>query len=111
MLMIVVTIVAWGPTLAQQSVVESKHNLSAMGPGTIRAASEQEVCIFCHTPHRAASTRPLWNREAPILPYTPYTSSSMDADLDQPTGSSKMCLSCHDGSIALGGRLLTTVEF
>ena len=39
--------------------------------------------------------------------YTVYTSSSLDADdimgqLDQPGGSSKLCLSCHDGTLAIG---------
>jgi predicted CXXCH cytochrome family protein len=90
---------------AQQSVVDSVHNLSVSGPGDIRAGLEQQVCIFCHTPHGSASVLPLWNREAPVTPYTVYSSSALDAAPDQPTGSSKMCLSCHDGSIALGSVL------
>ena len=40
---------------APASVVNSPHNLSAAGPGTVRATGEQQVCIFCHTPHNAAS--------------------------------------------------------
>lgn len=90
---------------AQQSVVDSVHNLSATGAGEIRAVSEQQVCIFCHTPHRSAAARPLWNRQEPLTPYTVYTSSALDAEPGQPTGASKMCLSCHDGSIALGSVL------
>ncbi len=84
------------------SVVQSPHNLSAGGPGPIRAASENEVCIFCHAPHNASPIRPLWNREMPTEAYTIYTSRALDAELGQPTGASKMCLSCHDGTIALG---------
>lgn len=86
----------------QQSVVVSPHNLSAGGPGTIRATSEDEVCIFCHTPHNASPIRPLWNRELPTSSYTVYESRSLDAQPGQPTGASKLCLSCHDGTIALG---------
>ncbi len=85
-----------------QSVLDSPHNLSAMGPGTIRAVSEQEICIFCHTPHNAMPIKPLWNRALPTSSYTVYTSRSLDAQPGQPTGASKLCLSCHDGTIALG---------
>lgn len=83
----------------------TRHNLSATGPGTVRAVSEDEVCVFCHTPHNAeqAAPAPLWNRALSGATYTPYTSSSLDATgLGQPGGSSKLCLSCHDGTIALG---------
>ncbi|MBL9120848.1 MAG: hypothetical protein JNL80_13135 [Phycisphaerae bacterium] len=85
-----------------QSVVISPHNLSASGPGQIRATSEQEICIFCHTPHNATAIKPLWNRELPTSSYTVYSSRSLDAQPGQPTGASKLCLSCHDGTIALG---------
>ncbi len=93
------------PAAGQQSVVDSLHNLSATGRGEIRAAVEGEVCIFCHTPHRSEAVQPMWNRESSGLPYTVYTSSALDAEPGQPTGASKMCLSCHDGSIALGSVL------
>ncbi|MHC5026744.1 MAG: cytochrome c3 family protein [Planctomycetota bacterium] len=93
------------PALGQRSVIDSVHNLAAGGPGEVRAAFEQEVCIFCHTPHRSAAVEPLWNRRSSGVPYTVYSSRSLDADPGQPTGSSKMCLSCHDGSIALGSVL------
>ncbi len=85
-----------------QSVIDSPHNLSASGPGNVRAASEDQVCIFCHTPHNASPIKPLWNRSLPTSSYTPYTSRSLDARPGQPTGTSKLCLSCHDGTIALG---------
>jgi predicted CXXCH cytochrome family protein len=84
------------------SVVNSPHNLSATGTGPVRAAFEQEICIFCHTPHNARPIRPLWNRATPVEAYTIYTSQSLEANPGQPTGTSKMCLSCHDGTIAVG---------
>lgn len=85
------------------SIRSTKHNLSISGPGTITASSEDQICIFCHIPHREDSEKPyLWNRSSPSEPYTPYLSSTLNADVGQPTGSSRMCLSCHDGTIALG---------
>ncbi|MCK4659044.1 MAG: hypothetical protein KAV82_05930, partial [Phycisphaerae bacterium] len=90
---------------ADESIVNSKHDLSARGPGPIRAVSENEICIFCHTPHNAAPQTPLWNRENPRVHYRIYESSTTDARIDQPSGPSKMCLSCHDGSMALGNVL------
>ena len=86
----------------QASVVNSPHNLSASGPGPVRAATENEVCIFCHAPHNSSPIQPLWNRLMPTEGYTIYTSRALNAKPGQPTGSSKMCLSCHDGTIALG---------
>jgi predicted CXXCH cytochrome family protein len=96
-----------GATYGQQSssIQNSPHNLSASGPGTIRASAEEQICIFCHTPHNAAPIQPLWNRNVPVTAYTPYSSNSLDAKPGQPTGSSKLCLSCHDGTIALGSVL------
>lgn len=85
-----------------QSIVNSPHNLSTSGPGVVRAVTEEQVCIFCHTPHNASPIRPLWNRALPTSSYTVYTSKSLDARPGQPTGASKLCLSCHDGTIAVG---------
>ena len=66
---------------------------------------EDEICIFCHTPHHAntAVPIPLWNRSLQTTNYTPYSSptGTMHATVGQPTGISKVCLSCHDGTIAI----------
>lgn len=80
----------------------SKHNLSASGPGTVKATTESQMCVFCHAPHNASPSAPLWNKRAPGSTYTPYTSSTSLARAGQPTGASLACLSCHDGTIALG---------
>ncbi|RMF78335.1 MAG: hypothetical protein D6744_10215 [Planctomycetota bacterium] len=87
---------------ADDSVVNSKHDLSAFGPGPVRATEESRVCVFCHTPHNASPQAPLWNRHNPTSYYRIYRSRTTDARVDQPGASSKLCLSCHDGSIALG---------
>ena len=97
----------------------TKHNLSAVADGTVyaggavpartvKATTEQQVCVFCHTPHGATlGLTPLWNRKLSNAVYIPYSSSSLDANviqgiLGQPGGSSKLCLSCHDGTLAVG---------
>jgi predicted CXXCH cytochrome family protein len=87
---------------AQQTILTSKHNLSATGPGPVHAITEQRVCIFCHTPHGARDVAPLWNRRDSTAAYLPYNSPTLKAQVGQPTGASKLCLSCHDGTIALG---------
>jgi len=88
----------------------NKHNLSIFGPGlpgvTRAAEGEERVCIFCHTPHHANTSRsnqtPLWSRELSTKTYDLYASSSFQSNPQQPTGSARLCLSCHDGTIALG---------
>ncbi len=90
---------------AQDRVSETVHNLSASGPGQTRAQAEGEVCIFCHAPHNTNAVSPLWNRDLPASSYRIYESSTLDARPGQPTGASKLCLSCHDGTIALGNVL------
>ena len=84
------------------SIVNSPHNLSVSSPGTIKALTESQICIFCHTPHNSVSDAPLWNRFSSGETYIPYTSTTIKAVPGQPTGDSKLCLSCHDGTIALG---------
>ncbi len=85
-----------------QSIVNTVHNLSVSGSGTIKATSESEICIFCHTPHNSSPRQPLWNRPDPGSNYTLYNSSTIQASPGQPDGASALCLSCHDGTIALG---------
>lgn len=92
----------------EANIRQTKHNLSSSGPGTVKATTETQICVFCHTPHAAtASAAPLWNRNLGTTTYTPYSSNSLDANviegtLGQPGGSSKLCLSCHDGTLAIG---------
>ena len=97
-----------GQSAPVSDVRNTRHNLSASGTGTVKASTESQVCAFCHTPHGATlGESPLWNRKLGVTPYTPYISSSLDANviqgtLDGPGGSSKLCLSCHDGTLAIG---------
>jgi len=84
------------------TVANTRHNLSTSGPGTVKASSESRICVFCHTPHNASANAPLWNRRESGRTYIPYSSTTATANPGQPTGASILCLSCHDGTIALG---------
>ncbi|MES9971004.1 MAG: cytochrome c3 family protein [Candidatus Thiodiazotropha sp.] len=83
-------------------VAFTKHNLAVSGTGAIRAISEREICIFCHIPHGRSPGVSRWNRDTRGGYYIPYTSSTAISFAGQPNGSSVLCLSCHDGTIALG---------
>jgi predicted CXXCH cytochrome family protein len=105
-------------TAAGRGVNASPHNLSVGGPNPLYAFDEIRVCVFCHTPHNAQPTSlaPLWNRALPAENlYKMYQSPNFNAKVplasSKPTGASRICLSCHDGTLALnryGGTVLGT---
>ncbi len=79
-------------------IVGSAHDFSSQG------WSNGEVCLPCHTPHNALTTEPdapLWNHEVSTATYTLYSSGTMRTTPEQPRGVSKLCLSCHDGTVAI----------
>ena len=67
--------------------------------------SSGEICNICHTPHNTnnLSQGPLWNHEISSATYVLYSSPTMDVVAEQPPpgGLSRLCLSCHDGTIAV----------
>ncbi|MHC4081405.1 MAG: cytochrome c3 family protein [Planctomycetota bacterium] len=62
-----------------------------------------EVCKPCHTPHFGDMTIGfLWSHEMSSLAYTLFDGSVTDpGGVDALDQYSRMCLSCHDGSVAL----------
>lgn len=70
-----------------------------------QAWSGGRICIVCHTPHHADTTvadSPLWNHAVTTATFTPYSGNgTLDATVGQPDGVSKLCLSCHDGTVAV----------
>lgn len=97
------------------------HNLSSLSKSNVRAptGAENQICVFCHTPHGAsARDKPLWNRKDPVGPsgngsFPLYAGSveiktiadanyRNDGSVEYPNGTSRMCLSCHDGVSAVG---------
>ena len=100
-----------GGIVNAQGIIDSKHNLTRSGPGTVKARPQiqSELCVFCHTPHTPKRNRTDvsfgWNRADSTATYITYESSTLYATVGQPSGASKLCLSCHDGTIALGSIL------
>jgi len=82
---------------------------------TTQAWSGGRICVACHTPHKADTTvtdAPLWNHANSAAVYTLYSSPTLNATITQPGGGSKLCLSCHDGTVAVnsfGGVTGTTM--
>ncbi len=121
---IIFTLTLIPSTGAPLSIVDSKHNLSSGSSASIKAASSgnttSEICVFCHTPHHSRMDAPLWNKTNVTGPYTLYNKAYSDVlnklsggaypDAEDPitgTGAAahiktRICLSCHDGMIALG---------
>jgi hypothetical protein len=83
----------------------SKHDMN-----TLAGATQDELartCVFCHTPHNATLNMdgPLWNRNPiSVGPAAYQWKTPANADLiipdDPAVGPTRLCLSCHDGSIA-----------
>ena len=85
---------AWAGVIAGTA-----HDFSTQG------YSGGQICIACHTPHggnTSVTDAPLWNHAVTTASYTLYSSGTLDAGpLAQPSGVSKLCLSCHDGTVAV----------
>lgn len=96
----IVVVVAVGFILARSApavITGSDHDFSSKSwnPGG-------QICIVCHTPHNSLSTLvPLWNHNTTAATFTLYASPTLNATVGAPEASSKACLSCHDGTVAL----------
>ncbi len=102
-LIAVLLLLAPGPSRA--GIGSTKHNFGAFSPAQVKTTETTQICVFCHTPHHAKPQTALWNKEIPGDNYDVYKSTTIVADIGQPTGSSKLCLSCHDGTMAIGSML------
>lgn len=106
--------------------INNKHNLSSTSSSSsVRASSETRICIFCHTPHHAITdssllNAPLWNHTLSSATYILNDSTPIDSTRGtyfvnqlttpiQPDGASKLCLSCHDGTVAVGDLAIANI--
>ena len=76
--------------------------------GAYQTTTPVGVCTICHTPHKAISTLLLWNHTLSTLTYS-WDVPKTTAGTNFPTfsgntysGPTAKCLSCHDGSVAVG---------
>jgi len=97
MVALVATVISSAPAEAG-TIVGSAHDFSSTG------WTGGQICVACHTPHNASTTvtnAPLWNHATTTTTFALYTSPTLDSTVGQPDGTSKLCLSCHDGTVAL----------
>jgi hypothetical protein len=96
-----------------QSVATAQVPADVLGMHNLTPASGASVysqgslgCTFCHAPHSGlGANTPLWNQTLSKATYTPYTSTTyVEQGNTQPTlgVTSSLCLSCHDGTVAVG---------
>lgn len=109
-----------GASAALAGIAATRHNLSTSGNiANVRVtAGTAEICVFCHTPHNALknaagtggkNTLPLWNHTvSATATYGTYGSITMNATpaelgaaTNTNTATSHLCLSCHDGTVAI----------
>ncbi len=103
------------------TLTTNPHNFAA-GSSGVEATVEDRVCVFCHTPHHASMddsliNGPLWNHELSTASYTTWSPTLTNSPpyivnvgfvnvlTTQPPqldGSSRMCMSCHDGTVGIG---------
>lgn len=92
------------------TIVGSPHDFKNSG-----WTSDNQICVACHTPHNSdttVTTAPLWNHAITQSTFTMYSRSTINGTIGSaPGGVSLLCLSCHDGTVAVdsfGGATGTT---
>lgn len=106
------------------TIIGSRHDLTwfnarafgtpETGPMTGASFNDyRQTCIYCHTPHNANNSAPLWNRHLPEQSgYQMYAGPNFDSRVESaPDGISLACLSCHDGSVAVDSIRVTPKDF
>jgi predicted CXXCH cytochrome family protein len=105
-----------------EGIYNTPHDLRpGTEAGTLYGADDylNRLCVWCHAPHHTlrpddapitGAYTPLWNREISEEVFTPYDNGidpltgphKLQADVSGGPGAvSRLCLSCHDGSIAV----------
>ncbi len=94
--------------VAMANIAGSKHDLSSARTATQTyyssgAVTTTETCVFCHTAHSASTTmHPIWNRPAGSATFVTYGPTMANTPtMATASGSTALCLSCHDGSTAM----------
>ena len=99
----------------QAAMGGDSHDFSSTGPAVnpnlTESLYDDQICVVCHAPHLdesdavivAYEATYLWNRSnSDATTYSMYDSNTIDGTQDAvPATESKMCLSCHDGSVGL----------
>jgi Doubled CXXCH motif (Paired_CXXCH_1) len=92
-----------------EGLAQTPHDFTPTGTGDLKVTTSGTVglCTFCHTPHKASATTLLWNHTLSGNSFS-WQEATTTAGTTLPTlsptyrGASVKCLSCHDGSVAVG---------
>lgn len=108
LLVVIMTLVLATGLYAQASMANSAHDLSA-GSGGVAATSadDDQLCIFCHTPHTTAGQNQLWNKNP--VDATAWNTTNSGTGSANNIGTTA-CLSCHDGTTSMGTVLNDTTS-
>jgi len=89
--------------MAQSGDVLGAHDLSLSG-GSHITGQMSAACLYCHVPHSGTGKGPLWGQTFSSQIYSTYTSGTEQNSATQPEigQASSLCLSCHDGTVAVG---------
>jgi len=84
--------------------VLGSHNMSLSGASPIKGGLDP--CLYCHAPHSGVqnTNAALWGQTLSTQSYATYSSTTLHNTSLQPTlgADSSLCLSCHDGTVAVG---------
>lgn len=90
------------PAMALGAITGSKHDLTFSG-NTVYTTGTTQICIFCHTPHRARQQTLIWNQaQSGVTGFASGTFTTAGTTLGTLTSTSRACLGCHDGTTAIG---------
>jgi predicted CXXCH cytochrome family protein len=94
------------PAAVTPGIANSKHNFST---NTSAQSADGQICKYCHTPHHAQTTRGIWNHTKTTATYSYSDNAAAKSwagtplmTTMNPSQYSATCLSCHDGTVALG---------
>lgn len=98
-----------GPGFISATLDHTAHDFSDDGWNYYNPTTQVggQICQPCHTPHNAINTldAPLWNHRTSTAAYQMYTSANShtfgSSPATVPDGTSKLCLACHDGTVAM----------
>src|SRR3989344_4434046 len=102
--------------IAQAEVQGSKHDFTSTGSGPVTTLTE--LCVACHVPHKPLINVPLWSHTLTARSFDLYNTNAdyaggnsvaYDSSSTNLAGhKSRLCLSCHDGTVAVSNMTFIT---
>ncbi len=109
---VVAALILTAPAMALAgTITNTKHDLSSTSTAAIKSTTTADTCVFCHITHNSqpAPFRPLWShtmttRNLTWAPTTTVRGTVLPTSITSTQlAGSRGCMSCHYGTVALGG--------